>query len=123
MRDLDLGLDLVLALRPVSYRYKSGDGRTGMGFVAQDVEAVLGAGYSVLDIGGGAERTLSLRYTDLLAPLVKAVQEQEARIQARDERIAKLEGQTRAQQARLDALERQLEALLGRAQPAADPLR
>jgi hypothetical protein len=51
-----------------------------MGFLAQDVEALLGDGYNVLGVGGDPERTLSLRYTDLIAPLVKAVQEQQAQI-------------------------------------------
>ena len=48
-----------------------------MGFLAQDVEALLGDGYSVLGIGGDKDRTLSLRYTDLIAPMVKAIQEQQ----------------------------------------------
>jgi hypothetical protein len=111
IRDLDLGLDFVLALRPVAFTLKTGDGRTDMGFLAQDVEAVLGDGYSVLGIGGDAERTLSLRYTDLIAPTVKAIQEQQATIQAqqaqigsRDARIAELENQQTAQQAQIEAL-------------------
>ncbi len=80
VRDLDLGRDFVMALRPVSFTVNGGDGRTDMGFLAQDVEALLGDGYSVLGVGADPERTLSLRYTDLIAPLVKAVQEQQAQI-------------------------------------------
>ena len=87
IRDLDLGLPLVLALRPVSYRFKGGNGRADMGFVAQDVETLLGDGYNVVDVGGDAHRTLSLRYTELIAPLVKAVQEQQAQIEAQRSRI------------------------------------
>jgi hypothetical protein len=104
VRDLDLGLDFLLALRPVSFRYIAGNGRTDMGFVAQEVEALLGDGYNALDIGGDTERTLSLRYTDLIAPLVKAVQEQQAQIEARDARIARLE-------TRIEAVERQVQSL------------
>jgi len=89
--DLDLGLDFVMALRPVSYQLKNGNGRTDMGFVAQDIEALLGDGYNILSIGGDADRTLALRYTDLIAPLVKAVQEQQATIQALEKRLAALE--------------------------------
>ncbi len=113
--DLDLGLPFVLALRPVSYRYKSGNGRIDMGFVGQDVEALLGDRYNVLDVGGDAERTLSLRYSELIAPLVKAVQEQQEEIRTRDERIASLEQQTSLQKSRLDALEKEMETLLPRA--------
>ncbi len=85
-----------------------------MGFVGQDVETLLGDRYNVLDIGGDTERTLSLRYSELIAPLVKAVQEQQAEIRTRDARIEQLEAQARAQKVRLDALEQELEALLGR---------
>ncbi len=92
VRDLDQGLPLVLALKPVSYRYKGGNGRADMGFVAQDVEALLGDGYNVVDPGGDADRTLSLRYTELIAPLVKAVQEQQAQIEALREEVRALRG-------------------------------
>jgi hypothetical protein len=111
IQDLDLGLPFVLALRPVSYKYKSGNGRVDMGFVGQDVEALLGDEYNVLDVGGDSERTLSLRYSELIAPLVKAVQEQQEEIRIRDTRIAGLEDQVRAQKARLDALEQEMQAL------------
>jgi len=133
IRDLDLGLDFVLQLRPVSFTVKQGNGRTDMGFLAQDVEAVLGEGYNVLGIGGDKDRTLSLRGTDLIAPLVKAVQEQQGLIEAKDARIADLENQQavqqsqieaqrqeiHAQESRIDRLERQLEALVAARQPVA----
>ena len=80
IRDLDLGLDFVLRLRPVEYTLKIGNGRRDLGFLAQDVEAVLGADYNVVTVGGDPARTLSLRYTDLIAPVVKAIQEQEAAV-------------------------------------------
>jgi hypothetical protein len=80
VRELAFGLDFVLRLRPVSYRLKGGNGRTDMGFLAQDVEGLLGTEFNVLTVGGDADRTLSLRYTDLIAPLVKAVQEQQETI-------------------------------------------
>jgi len=97
IRDLELGLDFVLGLRPVSFQMKGGNGRTDMGFLAQDIEALVGDGYNLLGIGQDAERTLTLRYTDLIAPLVMAVQEQQELIVA--------------QQTRLDRLERELDAL------------
>ena len=76
-----------------------------MGFLAQDVEAVLGDGYSVLGIGADPNRTLSLRHTDLIAPLVKAVQEQQEVIKAQEARID-------AQQAQIDELRRQVQMLV-----------
>ncbi len=101
IRPLDLGLDFVMALRPVSFRLIQGNGRTDMGFVAQDVEALLGDDYNLLGIGGDAARTLSLRYTDLIAPLVKAVQEQQATITAQQARIDTLEARLAAIETRL----------------------
>ena len=90
VRELESGLPLVLALKPVTYRLKGGSGRADMGFVAQDVEAVLGDSYNVVDAGGDPDRTLSLRYSELIAPLVKAVQEQQAQIEALRAELAAL---------------------------------
>ncbi len=87
VRDLDLGREFVMALRPVSFTVDGGDGRTDMGFLAQEVEALLGDGYNVLGVGADPERTLSLRYTDLIAPLVRTVQEQQAQITEQAEAI------------------------------------
>jgi hypothetical protein len=91
IQDLDLGLDFVLALRPVQFSMIEGNGRTDLGFLAQDIESLLGDGYNVLGVGGDADRTLSLRYTDLIAPLVKAVQEQQAQIGLLKAKLAELE--------------------------------
>jgi hypothetical protein len=108
IRDLDLGLDFVMQLRPVAFSLKTGDGRTDMGFVAQDVEVLLGDGYSVLGIGGDPDGMLSLRYTDLIAPLVKAIQEQQETIEAQEKEIAAL----KAQVAQISELRRQVQALM-----------
>jgi hypothetical protein len=93
LREVPLGLDFVLGLRPVAYRLRNGNGRLDMGFVAQDVEALLGDGYNVVDVGGDEDRTLSLRYTDLIAPLVKAVQEQQREISELKKKLASLEAE------------------------------
>jgi hypothetical protein len=106
LREVPLGLDFVLGLRPVAYRLRDGNGRLDMGFVAQDVEAVLGDGYNVLDVGGDENRTLSLRYTDLIAPLVKAVQEQQ-------NQIRRQQGQMEAQRAEIESLTAALAELKG----------
>jgi hypothetical protein len=119
IRDLDLGLDLILALRPVQFRMIEGNGRVDFGFLGQDVEALLGDGYNVVGVGGDRERTLSLRYTDFIAPLVKAIQEQQATIQAqqlriesRDARIAELEARSGTQQSQIEELRRQVQVLV-----------
>ncbi|MFD1253648.1 DUF2793 domain-containing protein [Devosia equisanguinis] len=91
-----LGLDFVQKLNPVSYRWREGSlengeaqpgRRTHYGFIAQDVAETI----SALDIGDFAGHVLAdpddplssqaLRYTQFIAPLVKAVQELAARIE------------------------------------------
>lgn len=106
VRDLDLGRDFVMALRPVSFTVNGGDGRTDMGFLAQDVEALLGDGYNVLGVGADPDRTLSLRYTDLIAPLVKAAQEQQAQIAAQARTIEAQQAALAGLLARVAALEK-----------------
>lgn len=90
IKEIGYGLDLIRQLRPVQYRMKNGNGNTDFGFIAQDIEALLGTEYNLLDIGGGAERMLSLRYTELIAPMVKAMQEQQEMIERLQAEVAEL---------------------------------
>ena len=115
LRDVPLGLDFVLALRPVEYRLRDGNGRLDMGFVAQDVEGLLGDGYNVLDIGPDPDRTLSLRHSHLIAPIVKAVQEQQTQIEAQKAEINTLKTRLRESED-VRAMLRELEARLTRAE-------
>ena len=46
--------------------------------------------YGVLGVGGDPDRTLSLRYADLIAPLVRAVQQQQAEIEKLRAEVAAL---------------------------------
>jgi len=77
IEDTSLGLDFIKSLRPVEFRMKTGNDRVDLGFIAQDIEALLGTDYNVLGIGGGEERRLSLKYTHFIAPIVRAMQEQQ----------------------------------------------
>ena len=75
--DLDLGLALVNALRPVSYR-RVNDDTEELGFIAQEVEAVLPRPLGMLTVD--VDDTYMLRKDDLIAVLVKAVQELTIRV-------------------------------------------
>ena len=107
--DTTLGLDFINALRPVEYKWKEGS-RKHQGFIAQEVKTVLDAkdvaadqamwglntvkeGAKVIvpvtDEDGIPQKTevdneerQSLRYTELIAPLVKAIQELTTRVAA-----------------------------------------
>ena len=77
IEDITLGLDFINALRPVEFSLIDGNDGLDLGFIAQDIETLLGTEYNILGIGGDTDRTLSLRYTDFIAPMVKAIQEQQ----------------------------------------------
>ena len=94
-----LGLDFIMALRPVSYKWNIGGNtltydkdqnpivtpkegkRTHFGFVAQEVKEALGE----QDFGGYLETSdgsLALRYDQFIAPLTAAIQELTTRLAA-----------------------------------------
>jgi hypothetical protein len=96
IKSLDVGLDFILKLNPVSYEMKdSQDGKLNWGFLAQDIEQLVGDENAILTIGGDADRTLGLRYTDFIAPLVKAVQQQQALIDYLKDRVDQNEREIR----------------------------
>ena len=78
--DLDLGLPLVKALRPVSFKRINGDETEELGFIAQEVETAIPRPLGLLSVDN--QGTYGLRKDDLIAVLVKAVQELSARVEA-----------------------------------------
>jgi len=106
--DSNLGLDFVNALRPVSFKLTYTDGREGVrthyGLIAQEVESVLGVNAS--DTAIWTKETIEaspevpadeylpgkpaveehdrqgLRYTELISPMIKAIQELTTRLAA-----------------------------------------
>ena len=125
VRNTNLGLDFILNLRPVDFKYNYRDAyiiinkdgtetylpndsskankKYSHGFIAQEVKAIMDA--KSLEFGGfndmkesGGKDILSLGYTEFIAPMVKAIQEQQVII---DE-----------QRKRLDAMEKLLNQLI-----------
>ena len=94
IQDSNLGLDFIRQLRPVSYIRKNDENHNReYGLIAQELQETLknnGAVDSsiVTEDGNGM---LSVRYNDLFAPLVKAVQEQQKEIDELQKRIGILE--------------------------------
>ena len=83
----DLGLDFVMALTPVRYRWKNGR-RPHHGLLAQQVRAALD-GLGIADFAGyvkadpaDPESEEGLRYAEFIAPLIAAVQELAWRVEA-----------------------------------------
>lgn len=91
--DSDLGLNFINDLRPVSYQLKGNvSGRYHYGLIAQEVKEAIDAS-GVTDFGGWVKENLEdpesaeyLRYEELIAPLIKAVQELTARVKALEEK-------------------------------------
>ena len=102
----DLGLDFVNKLTPVSYKFNNKT-RTHYGLISQDIETLLGTiGKSATDFAGFCKDEItfkteiqedgkpvevpletpfdrySLRYTEFIAPIIKAIQELSAKVTA-----------------------------------------
>ena len=94
----DLGLDFINKLSPKSYKF-NGKTRTHYGLIAQDVETVLSdisksttdfAGFIKGDISekqDGSSYRFGLRYGEFIAPLIKAIQEQQEQIESLQQQI------------------------------------
>jgi hypothetical protein len=79
VQDSTYGLDFISKLRPVTYKMNDGNGKLDMGFIAQEVEAALGGvEANLVATAENEEKTKSLRHADLIALLVKSVQELKA---------------------------------------------
>jgi hypothetical protein len=102
IRDLDLGLDFIAKLRPVSYRFRGDDPTARYGFVAQDVTRALprslgerveegDADLALVERESDADRTYRMNYSELLAPMVRAIQQLDEQNAALRRRIVALE--------------------------------
>ena len=85
----DFGLEFLNRLRPVSYRWRKGDDRNlHYGLIAQETEAIVSdlKNGSVADPGNvivAHDKTTDrygIRYTELIAPIIKAVQEVDLKV-------------------------------------------
>jgi len=91
----DLGLDFVNKLKPVSYKWNKNDGKTHYGLIAQDVEEVLSTegktdkDFAALNIP--TEGPMGLNYSELISPLIKAVQELTTEVNTLKAKVAALE--------------------------------
>lgn len=86
IRDLTFGLDFVKSLRPVSYQWKADTSVTHFGLVAQEVENLL----SPLEYGMvQAGEIKGMNYSELIAPLVKAVQQLATKVEELEEQLRK----------------------------------
>ncbi len=93
IKESNLGLNFINKLKPVSYiRNNDSSKKREYGFIAQGIEEALNesgaADNGIIKIDD--KGMYSVRYNDLIAPLVKAVQEQQQQIESLKTEIAKL---------------------------------
>jgi hypothetical protein len=96
IQELSYGLDFVKQLKPVDYTRKNNKDKTReIGFIAQDIEALLNKvnytnqGIITTDSNG----RLSVRYNDFIPILTKAIQEQQEDLENKENQIQDLQNQ------------------------------
>lgn len=109
---IPLGLDFINQIRPVEYvRKNNADNSKEWGVIAQELQQVLtDADYDdagLISEDGSEEHYLSVRYTDLIAPMIKAIQE----LTEKDKEIQTLKDQLQDQESRFEKLLKRVEAL------------
>jgi hypothetical protein len=91
VRDLRRGLQEVLKLRPVTFKWKRGDEKKAhLGLIAQEVQKVLPELVATAKEPKGPE-IMTVTYLELLPVMIKAVQEQNEIIARQEARITSLE--------------------------------
>jgi hypothetical protein len=93
VRDLDTGLDSIMALQPRRFDWKEGKGqdkKNAAGFIAQEFEEVFPECVGVSKAGDDGIEYKNINHETLIPTLVKAIQEQQAIIQAQAADIAAL---------------------------------
>ena len=81
VRDIDVGLDAIMALKPRRFDWKEGKGqdkRNAAGFIAQEFETVFPECVSTSKAGADGIEYKNINHETLIPTLVKAIQEQQA---------------------------------------------
>jgi hypothetical protein len=90
----DLGIEFIDALKPVSYRLVADPATRRYGFIAQDLQAL---GFPAVSVG--KDGRLGLRYEELIAPTVRALQEVHAEVHLQQQIILTLNARIKALEA------------------------
>jgi hypothetical protein len=108
VNSIQYGLEEIMKLRPVNYQWK-GTGEKDLGFLAQQVKAVLP------EIVHGEDGNMTLTYSHITAVLTKAMQEQQQQIetlkallQEKDNKVNSLEDSVTAMKNELEEIKRAL---------------
>lgn len=108
IQDINYGLNEILQINPVSFKYKTDDrANKEIGFIAQDMVSIVPESvYDTKVIYNDAEPTLlAMKYTSLIPVTVKAIQEQQAIIENQQQKITDLESTIQSLITRIENLE------------------
>jgi len=95
VRDIDTGLNSIMALKPRRFDWKEGKGqdkKNVAGFIAQEFETIFPECVSTSKAGADGIEYKNINHETLIPTLVKAIQEQQALITTLTARITALEG-------------------------------
>jgi hypothetical protein len=84
VQNIGYGLNAVLALSPKEYEYKIDEGKKCLGFIAQDVVAIIP---ELVDVPEDSNEMMGIEYQSIIPVLVKAIQEQQAIIESLKARL------------------------------------
>lgn len=89
-----MSIEIVNKLKPVFFKYNDtipslNDGKTHMGFMAQDLQKLFGSDYAIVN-ENKETKFLMVQYHELIAPLTKAVQELSQKVKDLEEVLNKL---------------------------------
>jgi hypothetical protein len=91
VRDIDTGLNAIMALKPRRFDWKEGKGqdkKNAAGFIAQEFETVFPECVSTSKAGEDGIEYKNINHETLIPTLVKAMQEQQALIESLTKRLA-----------------------------------
>jgi len=94
IRDIDTGLDAIMALKPRRFDWKEGKGQDKKdvaGFIAQEFETIFPECVGTSKAGADSVEYKNINHETLIPTLVKAIQEQQALINQLTARITALE--------------------------------
>lgn len=118
VKTLNYGLPDLLKLRPVSWQWKDRTNKQlSIGMIAQDVEKVMP---ELLLRDPNPDGPLGLNYVGFVPIIIKAVQEQQALLEQKDAALKALQQDNAALNARLDAVAQMLQQMQAQ-QAAANP--
>jgi hypothetical protein len=104
IRDLELGLDAALTMRPITYKWKDRDAPAEIGFVAEEMHEVA----PMLVTYNKQDQIEGVRYERVAAVLVNALKELKAE---KDREVERLRGELQSFKERVSRLERLLSAV------------